>query len=520
MPSAAWISAWSSPPIQPEIARRTLLQKNNRIAATLHQLDQPDQSAVEHAELIDMVRREVTMSWLTDEVRRQRPTPIDEAQSGLLVFGTVALANTAARAAPAEPRLARDDRRAAAARPRSGAFCVGSWMGGRPRPATPTSPRPSRSTCACSPAGWRGDLYLKEVTELRHELSLTTCSDELKALVPAASREPYRVFLDTIRQTLQATRVYLGDQLRRLNTADQTRVHLPKDGRPASPFAALPAIAPGDRCGACSRAAVLRICCVGLYAFGLTLVRLDIRQEAARHTELLAEITTELGLGCYKDWPEGERQAFLVAQLGQKRPLMPRSMPLSEDALEVWQTFLTISTTPAESLGTYVISMATTPSDVLAVELLQREAGVQTPLPVVPLFEQAAPLRTAALCIKKLFSLPGYLERLGGCQEIMLGYSDSAKDAGRLAADWELYKAQEELVAVCADSKGAAPAIPRSGWVCRTRRRSDLPRFSIAATRVDARQLARHRARRNGAGEVRFAGNRRKDVGSLYHRHP
>jgi phosphoenolpyruvate carboxylase len=95
--------------------------------------------------------------------------------------------------------------------------------------------------------------------------------------------------------------------------------------------------------------------------------------------------------------------------------------------------------------------MAANPSDVLAVELLQKEAASATPLRVVPLFETLDDLRAAGGVVRRLLALPWYRRRLGGRMEVMIGYSDSAKDAGRLAAAWMLYQAQEEVVAACAD---------------------------------------------------------------------
>jgi len=95
--------------------------------------------------------------------------------------------------------------------------------------------------------------------------------------------------------------------------------------------------------------------------------------------------------------------------------------------------------------------MATAPSDVLAVELLQRECYVKTPLRVVPLFEKLADLEAAPAALARLFSIDWYRQRINGKQEVMIGYSDSGKDAGRLSAAWQLYKAQEELIKVAKD---------------------------------------------------------------------
>lgn len=182
--------------------------------------------------------------------------------------------------------------------------------------------------------------------------------------------------------------------------------------------------------------------------FGLSLVKLDIRQESDRHTDAMDAITTHLGIGSYRAWPEERRQEWLVSELRGKRPLFGPDLPQSDEVADVLGTFRVIAELPGDSFGAYIISMATAPSDVLAVELLQRECGVKNPLRVVPLFEKLADLQQARATMELLFSVDWYKERIDGKQEIMIGYSDSGKDAGRLSAAWQLYKAQEEIVSV------------------------------------------------------------------------
>ena len=107
-----------------------------------------------------------------------------------------------------------------------------------------------------------------------------------------------------------------------------------------------------------------------------------------------------------------------------------------------------LSELPANSLGAYVISMAKTASDVLAVVLLQRECGVRDALRVVPLFETLDDLHNAPGTLRTLFASDWYLRHIGGTQECMIGYSDSGKDAGRMAAAWALFETQEALADV------------------------------------------------------------------------
>ncbi|MDI3567834.1 phosphoenolpyruvate carboxylase, partial [Bradyrhizobium sp. Arg816] len=108
-----------------------------------------------------------------------------------------------------------------------------------------------------------------------------------------------------------------------------------------------------------------------------------------------------------------------------------------------------VAAQPEELLGSYVISMAAKASDVLAVKLLLKVVGVSWPMRVVPLFETLDDLDNAAPVMQSLLSLPAYRELIGDQHEVMIGYSDSAKDAGALAAGWAQYRAQEALVSIC-----------------------------------------------------------------------
>jgi phosphoenolpyruvate carboxylase len=185
------------------------------------------------------------------------------------------------------------------------------------------------------------------------------------------------------------------------------------------------------------------------HCFGLCLVRLDIRQDAGRHRTALDEITAYLGLGHYAEWDEAQRLDFLQRELASPRPLLPADHRPSGDTAEVLATCRVVAQSPAAALGSYVISMAGAASDVLAVQLLLKEAGLRRPMRVVPLFETLADLERAGGVIDSLLALPAYRERLAGPQEVMIGYSDSAKDAGTVAAAWAQYRAQEALVEVC-----------------------------------------------------------------------
>ncbi|XP_024989002.1 phosphoenolpyruvate carboxylase 4 isoform X2 [Cynara cardunculus var. scolymus] len=198
--------------------------------------------------------------------------------------------------------------------------------------------------------------------------------------------------------------------------------------------------------------------------FGMVLMKLDLRQESGRHSETLDAVTNYLGMGKYSEWDEGKKLEFLARELKGKRPLVPPTIEVSSEIKEVLDTFHIAAELGSDSLGAYVISMASNASDVLAVELLQKDARLAVAgeqgrpcvggmLRVVPLFETVTDLRGAGAVIRRLLSIDWYRDHIiknhSGHQEVMVGYSDSGKDAGRFAAAWELYKAQEDVVAAC-----------------------------------------------------------------------
>ncbi len=118
----------------------------------------------------------------------------------------------------------------------------------------------------------------------------------------------------------------------------------------------------------------------------------------------------------------------------------------NKDNKEVWSTFKLLSNEPSECLGAYVISMTSSASDILAVSFLQKEAKIKNKLRVVPLFETLEDLINAKKIMESLFSQAWYRNLIKNDQEVMIGYSDSSKDAGKICASWHQYKAQEEII--------------------------------------------------------------------------
>ncbi|KAG6485463.1 hypothetical protein ZIOFF_054001 [Zingiber officinale] len=143
--------------------------------------------------------------------------------------------------------------------------------------------------------------------------------------------------------------------------------------------------------------------------FGLSLVRLDIRQESDRHTDVLDSITNHLRIGWSQDWSKEKRQEWLSHELRGKRLLFGPDLPQTKETADVLQTFHVLAELPSDSFGAYIISMAIAPSHVFAVELLQQECHVKEPLRVVPLFENLQDHDAAPAAVACMFSIDWYM---------------------------------------------------------------------------------------------------------------
>ncbi|AFT71604.1 Phosphoenolpyruvate carboxylase [Alloalcanivorax dieselolei B5] len=428
-----------------EVTRRTLIRKYDQMADLLTESDRPDLTGEERQRLEQRLRELIISAWSTDEIRRERPTPVDEAKWG---FATIE--QSLWRAVPDFMRQL-DEELQQAGLPSPPADWVpvrlASWMGGD-RDGNPNVTAAVTREVLLLARWMAADLYLRDVENLLADLSMHRASDELLART-GPSHEPYRVVLRDVRDRLKVTRRRMealveerpvpdgegflnGAQLR-----DELRL-LDRSLRAVG----LESIANGQL-----KDTLRRLSC-----FGITLLCLDVRQESGRHADTVDAITRYLELGSYLEWDEAERQRFLLTELENRRPLVDDLFYQSElcdpQVREVLDTCKVIAEQGPEGLGAYVISMAHAPSDVLAVMLLQKIAGVTRPMRVVPLFETLDDLDNAGETMSALLSIPFYRERVKGGQEVMIGYSDSAKDAGFLGAAWAQFRAQEKLTAL------------------------------------------------------------------------
>lgn len=425
-----------------EVARRTLIQKYDAIAAQLAAQDHRDLTPAERQQVRERLRRLIAEAWHTEEIRRTRPTPVDEAKWGFAV-----IEHSLWQAIPNHLRKvdhALFDATGLRLPLESAPIRFASWMGGD-RDGNPNVTATVTREVLLLARWMAADLFLRDIDYLAAELSMQQASSALRERI-GDSAEPYRAVLKQLRERLRATRAWAHAAL--------TSAQAPG---PDVLVSNRELIEPLELCYQS-----LHECGMGVIAdgplldtlrravtFGLFLVRLDVRQDAARHRDALTEITDYLGLGRYADWDEEQRIAFLQAELKNRRPLLPAHFKPDAETAEVLATCREIAAAPAASLGSYVISMAGAASDVLAVQLLLKEAGLTRPMRVVPLFETLADLDNAGPVMERLLGLPGYRASLHGPQEVMIGYSDSAKDAGTTAAAWAQYRAQENLVRIC-----------------------------------------------------------------------
>ncbi len=425
-----------------EVKRRTLIQKYGRISDLLTQRDRLNLTPFEKQETHESLETLITSVWQTDEIRRVRPTPIEEAKWGFAIIEE--------NLWHAVPRYLKTlDHMVSQTLGKSLPLTccpikIASWMGGDRDGNPNVTAEVTREVCLLS--RWMAaDLYHREVNKLVQRYSMEQCNEELRSLVGDV-REPYRAHLRTVRNKLQRTMEWCEAQLRGGKGPEPEEIYLHVEELLEPLKICYRSLMDNKGALVANRGLLDLIRRVG--CFGLALVRLDIRQEAPRHADLLNAITGYLGLGSYKDWTEEQRQEFLIRECQSRRPLLPKEMPLTPDQQELIDTLRICAELPADGLGAYVISMASCPSDVLAVRLLQKEAGIKEPMRVVPLFETLADLDHCPDVMDRLFSIPWYKADIKGDQEVMIGYSDSAKDAGKLAASWAQYKAQESLVKV------------------------------------------------------------------------
>ncbi|OOH91077.1 phosphoenolpyruvate carboxylase [Pasteurellaceae bacterium 15-036681] len=424
-----------------EVTRRSLVHKHVEINRCLSRLEHDDLTDAETTKLKRRLMQLIALAWHTNEIRTKRPTPVDEAKWGMAV-----IENSLWKAVPEFCRQLNFhlEKNFGVQHPVGLApVRFSSWMGGD-RDGNPFVTAETTRTVLRMNRWKASELFLEEMKSLADELSVVQCTPEFRAKY-GDHLEPYRVVIKELRAKLVKTVAYYTELLENkpltvcqndILTDDQQLWEPLYDCYQSLHACGMRIIANGG----------LLDCLRRVRCFGLGLSRLDIRQESTRHEMAVAEITRYIGLGDYSQWTEDDKQAFLVRELSSRRPLVPTNWKPSPETQEILDTCKVVAEQPEGVISAYVISMAREASDVLAVHLLLKESGCTTPIRVAPLFETLDDLDRCEKVMTDLFNIGWYRGVINNKQMVMIGYSDSAKDAGMLAASWAQYRAQEALV--------------------------------------------------------------------------
>jgi len=459
-----------------EAKRRSVRRKLKNIGACLAGLDHIDLLPRQRGELESTIRSELLSLWTTDPHRPERPTVLEEVDRSLFLFDTLW---------EVAPRLygeARDilERHYPDFRFDVPAFVhFGTWIGGdrdgNPNVDTAVTRQTlvklrrealTRHLAECREV--YGDLSMSErrvsvSDQLLEALDRTTSMwTELAApLARVSPHEAYRRWLVVVRWRLE----------RSLEALDDAAATPGAYGRSEELEADILLLA-DSLAGHGAEPVVetfLRRWIRRVRTFGFHMARLDVRQESAVYQRVVGEVLAAAGLADgYADRVESERLAILEQTMGQALGVEAESLsPTARDTLSLFRLLATAARQwGPEVLGGHIISMTHVPSDVLAVLWLSRWASAVTdegdaghelgigPAGIVPLFETVDDLRRAPQTLEALLSNACYADLLksrGRVQMVQVGYSDSTKDGGYMAACWSLYRGQSQLHEVAAE---------------------------------------------------------------------
>jgi phosphoenolpyruvate carboxylase len=453
-----------------EAKRVTVLERHRRIYLRLFDLESPRWTQREREELVRGLRDEIELLWLTGELKLEKPSVAQEVAWGLYFFNENlfdVVPQVLARAQAAFEQAFPD-----------GEFDVplffqfGSWIGGD-RDGNPyVTSGVTRDTV------WSNRLaslnrYRQRLLEMIRGLSIAEHALPLPESFLPAVRERLAGLPDgpqlAARNAGEPFRQYLASMLARVErTARDSQQQQPTDdaggyGNADEMIADLDrmiAVLTQAGAGPLARSVLLPLRReVGVFRFST--VRLDVRENTIRMNQALAAIYRVLQGGREPPAPEApEWKQWLLAELAAPREAPFDPALLGAEAQETLQTFRTISQlrrqVDREAFGALILSMTHSASDVLGVYLMAKLGGLfsdlraveRCTLPVVPLLETITDLRRAPAILRELLAVPLVQRSLhgqGGIQEVMIGYSDSNKDGGYFAANWELSKAQTAL---------------------------------------------------------------------------
>ncbi|MEU5843978.1 phosphoenolpyruvate carboxylase [Rhodococcus sp. NPDC047139] len=451
-----------------ETRRRTIFDVQTAVTDLMRRRERTEDPAT--LQVIDRaLYRHILTLWDTALIRLARLRISDEIDNGLRYYDLALFDVVPALNAEVRRELRR--RWPDAAVLTQPLVRPGTWIGGD-RDGNPNVDAGVVTTAANRACETALRHHLTELAALERELSMSertaTISSALMDLAdasgdddPAHSDEPYRRAVHGIRARLTATaaRLLAGVDLPHV-------VDLPCESyrSPARLHADLSIVDASLRAGGAAVIADDRLTRLrsAIEVFGFHLAPLDLRQNSEVHEKVVAELLAWAGVtDRYRDLPEDDKVALLTSELRIRRPLTAPEANLSEETAKE----LGILRAAAEvvrrigpsAIEHYIISMCTSVSDLLEVEILLKEVGLldldrgypRSTVQVIPLFETIDDLRGGAATLTAALHVPEFrslVDGHDGLQEVMLGYSDSNKDGGYLAANWALYRAELDLV--------------------------------------------------------------------------
>ncbi|MDA9172239.1 phosphoenolpyruvate carboxylase [Candidatus Pelagibacter sp.] len=422
-----------------EVKRRTLIQKYANLIDLMEQRHLYKKYPSKVVEIDRKLYTEITIIWKTDELKRSKPSPLDEARWGLAVIED-SLWDTIPKVYKRLNDIFRKNLNKDLPRGFN-PIQFGSWMGGD-RDGNPNVTADVTKKVILFSRWQAAKLYEKELTKLIQDLSMKECSSKIKKIT-GKTFEPYRVYLRPIRDKIRSTYQIIENHLNNHEPLKEDKL-LQDKNEILKPLRDIRESLNSNNSQHIANSDLLdlirRVRC-----FGINLARLDTRQESSRHEQLLNEILKKKFKINFSNLNEQKKISLLNNLIKQKKYFLDKLIIRNKENKEVWDTFKQISKEPAQCLGAYVISMTSKASDILAVYFLQKQAQTKELLRVVPLFETLDDLKNAKSVMENLFKLPWYRKLIKNQQEVMIGYSDSSKDAGKLSASWHQYKLQEEL---------------------------------------------------------------------------
>ena len=462
-----------------EVQRQSILQAERDIARLLAERDDisaraqlfagdkdaltPRQLAANEAQL----RARVEQLWQTRLLRHSKLTVADEIENALSYYETTFLHEL--------PKLYASLEEALPGQQVHSFMRMGQWIGGD-RDGNPNVTAPTLELALRRQSEVALRHYLNEVHALGAELSMSSLlvkvSPAMQVLALSSpdtnshrQDEPYRRALTAVYARLAATLTQLtgGREAMRHAVVAQNPY-----GSAAEFLQDLQTIdaSLSRHNGEALAVHRLRPLIRAVQVFGFHLATVDLRQSSDKHEEVLADLLRTARIeDNYSSLDEAQRCALLQRLLCDARPLRvvgAQYAPLTASEIAIFEmAHKMLQTYGREAILHYIISHTETVSDLLEVLLLQKEVGLmqgtldsstsQAQLIVVPLFETIGDLRAAATIMRDYYAVPGVaqlMQRSGGEQDIMLGYSDSNKDGGIFTSNWELYRAELALVEV------------------------------------------------------------------------